>query len=68
MNRTLLEKARCMISQAGLGKEFWAEAVHMACHLVNRSLHSSLDMKTPEVVWSGSPADYSNLRIFGYPT
>ena len=28
MNRTLLEKARCMLSHAGLGKEFWAEAIN----------------------------------------
>ncbi|KAG8500107.1 hypothetical protein CXB51_003710 [Gossypium anomalum] len=26
MNRTMLEKVRCMLSNAGLGKEFWAEA------------------------------------------
>ncbi|PAM64485.1 hypothetical protein CEJ63_19730, partial [Acinetobacter baumannii] len=36
MNRTLLEKVRCMLSNAGLGKEFWAEAVTYACHLINR--------------------------------
>jgi len=27
MNRTLLERARCMLSNAGPGKEFWAEAI-----------------------------------------
>ena len=35
MNRTLLERARCMLSNAGLDKEFWAEAVSSACYLVN---------------------------------
>ncbi|GKC65935.1 retrotransposon protein, putative, ty1-copia subclass, partial [Tanacetum coccineum] len=35
MNRTLLEKVWCMLSNVGLGKEFWAEAVTYACHLVN---------------------------------
>ncbi|KAH9754791.1 hypothetical protein KPL71_015554 [Citrus sinensis] len=27
MNRTILEKVQCMLSNTGLGKEFWAEAI-----------------------------------------
>ena len=65
MNRTLLEKARCMLSNAGLSKDFWAEAVSTACFLVNRSPSTAIEFKTPEEVWSGKPANYSNLRIFG---
>ena len=30
MNRTLMEKARSMLSGTGLGQEFWAEAVEIA--------------------------------------
>lgn len=67
MNRTLIEKARCMLSHAELSREFWAEAVHMAAHLVNRSPNKSIELKTPEELWSGTLADYSNLRIFGCP-
>ncbi|KAG8479822.1 hypothetical protein CXB51_029312 [Gossypium anomalum] len=47
MNRTLLEKVRCMLSNAGLGKQFWAEAVTYAGHLVNRLPSSALERKTP---------------------
>ena len=36
MNRTLLEKVRCMLSQAKLGREFWAEAITYASHIINR--------------------------------
>ena len=36
MNRTLLEKVWCMLSNAGLSKKFWAEALAYACYLVNR--------------------------------
>ncbi|KAE8732406.1 hypothetical protein F3Y22_tig00002193pilonHSYRG00080 [Hibiscus syriacus] len=36
MNRKLVEKVRCMLSNVGLGKEFWAEALVYACHIVNR--------------------------------
>jgi hypothetical protein len=47
MNRTLMEKARCMLSGAEIGQEFWAEAVGTACYLVNRSPSSMLGDKTP---------------------
>ena len=67
MNRTLLERARCMISNAGLTLDFWAEAIATACYIVNRAPCAPLDFKTPEEIWSGNPADYSNLRIFGCP-
>ena len=60
-NKTLLERARSMLSHAGLGKEFWAEAINMACYLINRSPSSAIEWKTPEKVWSGISIDYSEL-------
>ena len=66
MNRTLLEKVRCLLSNAGLGKEFWAEAVTYACHLVNRLPSTAIDGKTPFEKWFGKPApDYDSLHVFG---
>nr|GFC62419.1 retrovirus-related Pol polyprotein from transposon TNT 1-94 [Tanacetum cinerariifolium] len=47
MNRTLPEKVRFMLSNAGLGKEFCAEVVTYACHLVNRLPSTAIDGKTP---------------------
>jgi hypothetical protein len=47
MNKTLMEKARCMLSSVGLGQEFWAKAVGIACYLVNKSPSLALDEKTP---------------------
>ena len=69
MNMTLLERARCMLSNAGLWnrRDFWAEAVSTACYLVNRSPHTSLNFKVGEEIWSSNSVDYSNLRIFGCP-
>uniref|UniRef100_A0A5B7BZJ7 Putative copia LTR rider n=1 Tax=Davidia involucrata TaxID=16924 RepID=A0A5B7BZJ7_DAVIN len=68
MNRTLVEKVRCMLSNAGLGKAFWAEAVNYACHIVNRLPAAANDGKTPLEVWSGSlPTDYDQLHVFGCP-
>ena len=66
MNRTLLEKVRCMLSNDGLGKQFWAEAVMYASHLINRLPSAARNGKTPLEVWSRKPAnDYDTLRVFG---
>ncbi|KAH9688421.1 hypothetical protein KPL70_015118 [Citrus sinensis] len=68
MNRTLLEKVRCMLSNAGLDKKFWAEAVSYASHLINRLPSTAIRGKTPMEKWSGKYAqDYDSLRVFGCP-
>ena len=66
MNRTLLEKVRCMLSQANLGKEFGAKAVSYACQIINHLPVAANEGKSPLQVWSGSPAtDYDSFHIFG---
>ena len=66
MNRTLLEKVRCMLSNAGLDKKFWAETVSYASHLVNRLPSAAIGGKTPMEMWSGKHAkEYDSLHIFG---
>lgn len=65
MNRTILERTRCMLMNANLSKDFWAEAVSTAAYLINRSPSSAINNKSPEEVWSGHSPNYSHLRIFG---
>ena len=65
LNRTLLERARSMLSHSGLPAIFWAEAVNTAAYLLNLSPHSALDFKTPFELVHSRPATYSGLRIFG---
>ena len=65
MNRTIAERARCLKLNAGLEKKFWAEAMNMACYLINRSPRATLDGKVAKEVWTGNPVDYSGLRVFG---
>ena len=65
MNRTIISRARCILSNAKMGRHFWAEAASTACYLINRSPSIPLEKKTPIEVWSGSFADYSQLRVFG---
>ena len=65
MNKTLMEKARSMLSGVGLGQELWAEAVGTTCYLVNRSPSSALDDKTPQEVWTSKEPSLTHLQVFG---
>ena len=47
MNRTLLDRVRCMLHSSGLSKHFWGETVMIVCYLVNRTASSAIDFKTP---------------------
>ena len=50
-NKTLLERARCILSQAKLTKEFWAEAVSTTRYFINRSPHTTFDFKCAQEVF-----------------
>ncbi|GKB73427.1 retrotransposon protein, putative, ty1-copia subclass, partial [Tanacetum coccineum] len=65
MNRTLMDKVRCLLIQSGLPKTFWAEATCTAAYLINRSPLRAIEKNTPMEMWSGHPSDYGMLRIFG---
>jgi hypothetical protein len=51
-HRTLKEKVRCLLYTAGLGIEFWSDALLHAVWLYNRTYHSAIDM-TPYQAWTG---------------
>eukprot|EP00253_Pinus_taeda_P030034 PITA_30034 len=57
-----MERARSMLSGAGLGQELWAEAVDTACYLVNKSPSSTLEDKTPQEAWTSKKPSLSHLR------
>ena len=65
VNRILLDKAKCMLSESGMEKVFWAEAVATSAYLANRMPKKCLNWKTPEEVWTGQRPDLGNLRVFG---
>jgi transposase InsO family protein len=68
MNRIIISKAHCMLSNLGLSRKFWAETAFNVCHLINCSPSIAIGKKTPIEVWCGSPYDYSQLRVFCYTT
>ena len=51
MNRTLMEKVRCMLNESGVGEEYWAEAAATEAYLINRSPSSAIDHNVPEELW-----------------
>ena len=65
LNRTLLEKARTMLSDAKLPKGYWFDALEYAVTLRNVSPMWALTDMMPEEAWSGNKPDISHLRIFG---
>ena len=69
VNRSLLEKVRWLLSNARLGKSFWAETIVYASHLINRLTSTAIGGKTPLEVWFGKAAqDHDLLRVFISPT
>ena len=51
MKKTLMDKAKSMLSGAGLAQEFWEEAVDTTKYLLNMYYLSALVDTTPHEVW-----------------
>ncbi|GBP58764.1 Retrovirus-related Pol polyprotein from transposon TNT 1-94 [Eumeta japonica] len=66
-NRTIVERARCLLFDAKMEKELWAEAVNTAVYLKNRSPASGLGQITPIEMWTGCKPDLGHIRVFGSP-
>jgi len=49
----------------GIVEIFGQKTISIACYLVNRSPHTSIDSKIPEELWLDNPVNYSILRVFG---
>lgn len=65
MNRTLMEKVRCMLNESGLGEEYWAEAAAAAAYVINRSPSFAIDHNVPEELWLNRKPGYKHMRKFG---
>ena len=63
-NRTIMERTRAMLLEAGLPQEFWGEAVTAAVQLLNVSPSSHSD-KTPWELFYGRRPDVSRVKAFG---
>lgn len=65
MNRTIIEKARCMLHYKAVPKKWWAEAVSTAAYLINRTTNSTTKTTTPYEICFRVRPDLEHLRVFG---
>lgn len=63
-NRTIVERARCMLFDAKLTRGFWGEAVLTAVKIMNSTMNSGINA-IPVEIWSEKSVDLSIFRIFG---
>jgi len=64
-NRSIMDTARCLLSEARVNKRFWPEIIKTAAYLKNRTLANTIEKKTPYEILTGRKPNISNLRIYG---
>ncbi len=66
LNRTLKERARCLMLHAHAPTALWGEALRCAVFLLNRTPTTALPRSAiPYTLWYGRPPSLKNLRVFG---
>jgi transposase InsO family protein len=65
LNRTLMDKTRCILKDAKMPDHYWAEAMNTANYMRNISPTKILGNITPEEKYSGVKPDISRLRVWG---
>lgn len=65
MNRTLLDRVRCMLIGSNLSRGFWAEALNAAVRIINSVPCKGTKDKCPEDMWSGKVPDFGAFKVFG---
>jgi hypothetical protein len=64
-NITLIESARTVLDEYKTSDRFWAEAINMVCHAINRLYLHRLLKKTPYELLTGNKPNVSYFRVFG---
>ncbi|GAA0151556.1 hypothetical protein LIER_10254 [Lithospermum erythrorhizon] len=65
INRTIMEKVRCLLSHSNLPRIFWGEPLNASIQIINLSPITTLEGKVPNEVWSRKGVTYKHLRVFG---
>ena len=65
MNRTLVDRARTLLSHSGLPTRYWQFAMATATHITNRLPTKANHHQSPYQLWTGKIPDISHLRVFG---
>ncbi|MBW0535864.1 hypothetical protein O181_075579 [Austropuccinia psidii MF-1] len=64
-NRTILDKAKCLLNESGLAKKYWAEAINTSTLLTNLIPTPSRQNLSPYALWTGKSPRIKKLRVFG---
>lgn len=64
-NRTIVEMARSMLKYKGIPNLYWAEAVHTAAYIMNRSPTKAVHNMTPYEAWHKKKPVVDHFKIFG---
>ncbi|MBW0527614.1 hypothetical protein O181_067329 [Austropuccinia psidii MF-1] len=64
-NRTILDKAKCLLNESGLAKQYWAEAINTSTLLTNLIPTPSRQNLSPYALWTGKSPRIKKLRVFG---
>ncbi|GMJ01978.1 hypothetical protein HRI_003867000 [Hibiscus trionum] len=65
MNRTLIERVKCLLLDVKFPRSFWAEALNTVTHVINLSPNVPLQGDVLDRVWFGKDVSYDHLRMFG---
>ena len=63
-NRTLLDKVRELLKEAGLGDKYWGEAMQTDVYLKNLSPTKAVFNMVPYEGWTGIKPSVEHLRVF----
>lgn len=64
-NRTIMEATRSCLFECKAPQFLWGEAANSAVYVLNRTINSKSDMKTPFEMYFKRKPRVDNLRIFG---
>jgi hypothetical protein len=64
-NKTLIELIRTVLDEYKTSDRFWAEAINMACHVINWLYLYQLLKKMPYELLTGNKSNVPYFRIFG---
>ena len=65
LNKTIMEKVRCILSHVKLSNTSWVEAMMSVVYIINRSSSMPLDGDVPHRAWTWKDVSYRRLRVFG---
>ena len=64
-NRTIMDMARCLLTDAQVHKRYWPEIIYAAAYLKNRTSTNTIERKTPFEIFFKRKPNVAHLRLYG---